>query len=555
MHYASAEAIKPLLTDGGEIAFLDLREAGQYGEGHPFFAVNLPYSRLEALAPALMPRRTIRAILFDNGDGRVAEKAAARLAALGYTGLTIMRGGAPAWAAAGFTLFKGVNLPSKTFGELVEHAMDTPSISANELKAAQDAGDDIILLDGRTPGEFRKMTLPGARSCPNAELGYRIAALGLGPATRVVVNCAGRTRSIIGAQGLRNLRVPHDVVALRNGTQGWALAGFELAHQRDPDPLPGLSAAQFEASRQTARGLIASAGLATISADALARQRTDTSRTHYLFDVRSAGEYAAAHLPGAIHAPGGQLVQATDQWVAVRNARIVLCDDTGLRAATTALWLRGMGHEVAILDQDAAQYGEAAAPQTVPPSARPQIAPCEVPARLAAGGVLLDLSPSMAYRAAHIAGARWVIRPRLGEVDHGGVNLGGVDLVGASEILLAVRDGAVGVSDDGAARSTTGAMIAGSAAIDLLEISGLPVSIISGGPEAWRSAGLDVIASPDSPPDADCIDYLFFVHDRHGGNMAAAQAYLDWETGLVAQLDPQERAVLRPELSRPDTQP
>ena len=51
MRYAGAEAVKPLLTGGGEIAFLDVREHGQYGEGHPFFAVNLPYSRLEALAP------------------------------------------------------------------------------------------------------------------------------------------------------------------------------------------------------------------------------------------------------------------------------------------------------------------------------------------------------------------------------------------------------------------------------------------------------------------------------------------------------------------------
>jgi len=548
MRYADAEQVKPTLTDGGEIAFLDVREAGQYGEGHPFFAVNVPYSRLEALAPALLPRRTVRCVLFDDGDG-VAERAATRLSALGYTALTIMRGGAPAWAAAGFTLFKGVNLPSKTFGELVEHAMDTPSISAGELKAAQEAGDDFVLLDGRTPGEFRKMTLPGARSCPNAELGYRIGALGLGPATRVVVSCAGRTRSIIGAQTLRNLGVANDVVALRNGTQGWMLAGFDLARHRDPDPLPALTAALLEDSGHTARRLIASAGLRLIGADDLARQRADTSRTSYLFDVRSAGEYASGHVPGAVHAPGGQLVQATDQWVAARNAQIVLSDDTGLRAATTALWLRGMGHKIAILDDDAARQAQAPVVAPAPLSKLtlvasgevPLVAPAEVPGRLAAGAVLLDLSPSMAYRAAHIVGARWAIRPRLGDVDFDG----------ASEILLAARDREVGVSDDGGASPATGATIAEAAAIDLAELTDLPISRLAGTPETWRAAGLDVVATPECPADTDCIDYLFFVHDRHGTNMAAAQAYLDWETGLIAQLDPQERAVLKPERSLP----
>ena len=56
MHYASAEAVKPLLTDGGEIAFLDVREAGQYGKGHPFFAVNLPIAGSRPL-----PRRCCHA--------------------------------------------------------------------------------------------------------------------------------------------------------------------------------------------------------------------------------------------------------------------------------------------------------------------------------------------------------------------------------------------------------------------------------------------------------------------------------------------------------------
>lgn len=521
MRTVTAEALKPRLTGPDEIAFLDVREHGQYGAGHPFFAVNLPYSRIEALAPALMPRRSVSCVLMDDGDG-VAEKAVGRLTALGYTDLTILAGGAPAWGAAGFTMYEGVNLPSKTFGELVEHAMHTPSISAEELRAAQRAGEDLILLDGRTPDEYRRMTVPGSLSCPNAELAYRLPGLGIGPHTRIVVNCAGRTRSIIGAQTLRNLGVTNPVVALRNGTQGWELAGYELARGNDPAALPALSPDDLAAARAKARTLVAAAGLPLIDRSALAQHRADAARTHYLFDVRTAEEYAAGHVPGAVHAPGGQLVQATDQWVAVRGARIVLADDTGLRAATTALWLRGIGHDVAVLDADASR--ESAMPEDEAPGPRlPLIAPDVLPGLLAAGAALVDVSPSMAYREAHIAGARWATRARLDRL--------GLDQT--RPVVIAARSRAV------------------ARAVHHDLTSNHEVKMLEGGPDAWRAAGLEVVSTPDDPPDAECIDYVFHTHDRHSGNLDAARAYLAWETGLLAQLDAQERGALKPEMSLP----
>jgi hypothetical protein len=181
-----------------------------------------------------------------------------------------------------------------------------------------------------------------------------------------------------------------------------------------------------------------------------------------------------------------------------------------------------MGHDVAILDADAS-LGALAGPAQKPPGLA-VIAPADVPARIAAGAVLIDVSPSMDYRTAHISGARWSIRPRLHDL-----NLNGVP-----EILLAARDPEI-------------------AAAAALELAGPSISLVSGGPDEWRASGIDLTASPDEPSDAECIDYLFFVHDRHQGNLAAAQAYLDWETGLAAQLDSQERSLLRPELSLPDS--
>ena len=120
------------LHDGGEIALLDIREAGQFGEAHPLFATPCPYSRLEILAPRLVPRRTAPVLLLDAGDD-VAERAAKRLEALGYTDVSIIAGGMPAWAAAGFPVYKGVNVPSKTLGELAEQIWHPSMITPEQL--------------------------------------------------------------------------------------------------------------------------------------------------------------------------------------------------------------------------------------------------------------------------------------------------------------------------------------------------------------------------------------------------------------------------------------
>src|SRR5215204_4908063 len=227
----SPAEVKAMLRDGGEMALLDVREEGVFSEaGHPFFANSVPLSRLELMIRDLVPRKLTRIVVYDGGGEGLAERAAAKLALMGYRDLAIMAGGSGAWAAAGFELFTGVNVPSKAFGELVEHSCGTPHIAAGELKRRLDAGEEILIVDSRPIGEFRNMSIPGAFDCP------------------VVVNCAGRTRSIIGAQSLRNAGLSNPVMALENGTMGWELAGLELARGRDealPPPSPeGLATAR-----------------------------------------------------------------------------------------------------------------------------------------------------------------------------------------------------------------------------------------------------------------------------------------------------------------------
>lgn len=517
----SPQAVKPKLTADGEIAFIDVREHGQYGEGHPFFAVNMPYSRLELLAADLLQRLDVPIVLFDDDDG-VAPKAAQRLYGLGYRDIAIMTGGAPAWVAAGYTLFKGVHVPSKAFGEAVEHACDTPRITAQELKARLDRNDRFVLLDGRTPSEFRRMNIPSGRACPNGELAYRIKEFVPDDTTPVVINCAGRTRSIIGAQTLMNFAVPNPIVALENGTQGWELAGYELQRGAEPGTLPEASAQSQQDAHALSGSIRERFDIPTIDIETLRTWQTDRERSLYLLDVRTRDEYEAGHFAGSRHAPGGQLVQGTDQWVAIRGARIVLLDDCAIRATSAAMWLRQMSHEAFVLDHDVTELDELQTSPEAGYSGAQSLTLCpaaDLANKLRDGALLLDLRPSFSYREMHIDGAQWAIRPVLQDLN----------ITPNRHVILITGD----------------APIAELAAIDLFEQGVSNLSLCREGPDAWQAAGLTVTAAPDVPPDEKCIDHLFFVHDRHGGSLEAARKYLAWETNLLNQMDDQESSVFR----------
>jgi rhodanese-related sulfurtransferase len=528
---------KRRLHAGGEIAFLDVREAGQSGEGHPLFAAPCPYSRLELMIGALAPNRRVPVLLLDGNDG-IALRAARRLEALGYEDIAILEGGAPSWAAAGFALFKGVNVPSKTLGELAEAVWHPATIDAATLAAWRRQGREFRLFDARPRAEFAKMSVPGAVCLPNGELAHRFAAVAPRPDTPIVVNCAGRTRGVVGAIGLKLVGIENPVAALENGTQGWALAGETLERGMPVQPFPALDADALEQSRRRARRLSSEGRIAWISPAAFDAFRRDTGRTTYLFDVRSEDEYRADHLPGAAHAPGGQLVQATDQWIGVRHARVVLCDDTGLRAALAAFWLRQMGFEPYVLPGAAAsppplrgKDREGGKPQA-PAKGLSPLSPQDASAGLASGThSLLDLRSSRAHQACHPAGAEWAIRPQLGVPPSPALPRKGG---GRSRTVVFLSD-----EPD----------VAALAAIDLAELGWSDVRLLDGGIEAWRNAGLPVEASPDNPSPDEAIDFLRFVHDRHDGNLEASRQYLAWEQGLVAQLDAEERAEFRLERS------
>jgi rhodanese-related sulfurtransferase len=508
-----ARTLKAMLADGRELALVDVREELIFSQRHLLFARSVPLSRLELKFAALVPRRTTRIVLCDDADG-LAERAADALRRAGYADVSVLDGGVAAWAAAGFELFSGVNVPSKAFGEFVEHASATPSIAADELDALIRGGTDMVVLDSRPFDEYRRVSIPTAVNVPGAELVLRIRDIAPSPETMVVVNCAGRTRSIIGAQSLINAGVPNKVVALRNGTMGWNLAGLTCESgkaRRAPQVSDGGLAWAKAAAERVARRF----GVARIDLATLDRWRAENERTLYLFDVRDPAEYEAGHVAGALSAPGGQLVQATDQYVGTLGARIVLLDDAEVRAVMTASWLRQMGwSDVFVLAEAGHEAGQPPTPilgSAPTPELRIDGARlAELMARDEA--TIVDLSLSRDYLKAHIPGAWFAIRSRLA----------------AALAKIAPRGTLVLTSEDG--------VLAGLAASEAAALVDRPVRALAGGNAAWLAAGRTLTAADPRMAD-EALDMWLKPYERGIDTTNAMREYLSWEVDLLARIE------------------
>jgi rhodanese-related sulfurtransferase len=513
----SPAQLQTWLTDGGEIALLDVRETGVYAHGHLLLAASAPAWRLGLLIDRLVPRRDTRVVLVD-GDGSRVDEAAATLRSLGWTSVSALDGGTQAWVAWGGELFSGTNVPSKAFGELIEHQHHTPSIDADELARRLADGENLVVVDSRTPEEFAQFSLPFAHSLPGGELVYRIGELAPDPATLVVVNCAGRTRSIVGAQTLIDAGIPNPVVSLRDGTMAWLLAGRELARGRRA-ALPEPGAGSLAQARDRAQAMAGRAGVGWVDDAVLARWQQEADRTLYRFDVRTREEYQTAHLAGWRWAPGGQLVQATDEFIGTRGARIVLADHDGVRALSAAAWLAQLGVGEVWLYRPAADAPRVTGPEPLqvlrPHPAVPCVSPAQAAALLAEGSTLaFDVDRRAPYERRHVAGARFCVPDRLSEFL--------ADAPPQATILIASADG----------------VLAGLVAAELVARTGRDARAIAGGTQAWVAAGLPV-GSGDRGVLSGDDDHWFspYAHRDLARRDAAFRAYLDWELGLVAQLE------------------
>lgn len=505
--------IRQALLDREEVALVDVREEAPFAESHPLFAANIPLSKLELEVYARIPRRDTALTVYDNGEG-LASLAAERLQQLGYTQVSRLEGGLDGWRQAGGELFIDVNVPSKAFGELVESLRHTPSLAAEEVQALLDAEVDVVVLDARRFDEYQTMSIPTGISVPGAELVLRARELAPDPATRIIVNCAGRTRSIIGTQSLINAGIANPVSALRNGTIGWTLAGQTLQHGQSRRFAPTPEAHRQLAARQ-ARNVADRARVGRATLADLHGWQQEPSRTTYLFDVRTLEEFDAGHLPGSRATPGGQLVQETDHVASVRGARLVLVDDDGVRANMSASWLAQLGWDVHVLDDLQPAHFSERGPWQAPVPAPQQaelISPHTLAQWLTQGDTaVLDFTASANYVKRHIPGAWWALRAQLPQ---------------ALAVIPAAQRYVLTCGSSQLARL---------AVAEVAALTGKPVFLLQDGTAGWIAAQLP-LEEGESHLASPRIDRYRRPYEGTDNPREAMQAYLDWEFGLVAQL-------------------
>src|SRR5215831_13761934 len=501
-------------------AVFDVRERGEYNAGQIANATSLPRSLIEFRIAELVPNGRIAIVVYDEGEGRAA-LAAHTLKEFGYD-VSILDGGLPRWEQEGNPTVCGVNVPSKAFGEKVHHERTIPEIPPEELRKLQERLADLIIFDVRTPEEYGRFCIPGGLNVPGGDLILWAEALRRRPETTIVVNCAGRTRSIIGTAALLRLGL-NNVRALKNGTMGWVLAGFDL--ESTPDRVtPAAPGESRKQAREIALRIAEKEGISWVSPLELAARSPDNDRgVTYLVDVRSEGEYEAGHISGSLNIPGGQAVQRADDFVAVKTSRIIFISDQSPRAVMAAYWYRQMGFpDVRVLQggleawRESGGSVESGAPRNEPlgfetaKKLARTLVPDEVNSLLRSSPVILHVGSSADFAVKHLPGSKWISRGWLE------LKLPSLCIDKARPIVLACRDGQNSIL----------------AAKTLAEIGYKEVFVLNGGVRMWERAGY-----PTGKGLESCLveanDVVLSPSVK--GDREAMRRYLEWEIKLTQQ--------------------
>jgi len=496
-------------------ALIDIRERGESDSGHIFSSTFLPRRMLEFRIGELVPDKTTSIVLYDDDDGRAA-LSQETLGRLGYDRVERLEGGMPGWQSHGGAVATGTNVPSKAFGERVHVREHPPTMSPQELRAALDQGENILICDVRTPGEYAEGHIPGGYEAPSFDL--VLGAFDLGrDYDRVVLNCAGRTRSIMATRTLQLLGISN-ATGLENGTSGWLLEDWELERETMRSlPEPSAESAAQAAAR--AKTLALEAEVGTISpAEAAAQAAEGQEKNIYFFDVRSLAAYRDGHAAPSRPLPGGQALQRADDFIVVPTATIFLIDDDDARAWLTGYWLRRMGFpEVSVVAGGLPAWREANLPVATGRVQNPPLTSADAPVmekigaaelhKLAEGGevTILDVGSSREYARGHLPKARWLPRSWLE------LHIGDLASTGQKIVVTAARPEQARLGAEALAR-----------------IGYTDVQILEDGNTGWERAGFEI--TPGEPTESfGGPDFVLPPYEQGREGMLR---YLKWEIAL-----------------------
>ena len=261
------------LSDTGKYYLVDLREAGEYAQGHIPNSVNIGLrGRLETWVGIMVPWESKLVLC---GSGEEIREALARLHRVGYEARAVTM---EDWQKAGHKISK--------------NEMITPA----ELYKKMQEGTAPVVVDVRLPNEWMGLRIGTVLNLPLNELAEE--AVKLEPDQPVVAVCNSAYRSSMAVGILERIGFSK-ASSLAGGSQAWIDAGL---------PTYGsVSAGTAAAAATPGRSLDLPDRL---SPEELRRMILDLPGTFELIDIRPPEAFADYHLPGSVNADIGRVLQS-----------------------------------------------------------------------------------------------------------------------------------------------------------------------------------------------------------------------------------------------------
>ena len=328
------QVLNVLKNNTKNISFLDIRERKEYVYGFAFGSVNCPFSKFKYLIKELVPDVNTTLILIGVKNINQKNQIQKMLKKLKYHRSFIIKGDYKIWKKYKFPLWAGEYTFSKAFGEWIEITSTIKNLYAKELYKIHKKNHNYLQIDARPKKEFEKFSLPQSVQCSGGELPcYINNAENL--RKNYIVHCAGRTRSIIAYQTLKDFNFKNKKYVLNGGTQNWVLNGFDRKFKNQSKITS--TKINYKDDLKLANSIAKKFGIPTTQ---IMNKKTNS----YNFQINSEIKNFKK-IPGWKQVNATTLIQSTDKFISSTNTKVLIFSNIPSSAVFTVIWLRRMGYQ------------------------------------------------------------------------------------------------------------------------------------------------------------------------------------------------------------------
>ena len=253
---------------------------------------------------------------------------------LKYNRSFFIKGDYKIWKKYKFPLWAGEYTFSKAFGEWIEITSNIKNLYAKELYKIHKKNHNYLQIDARPKKEFEKFSLPQSVQCSGGELPCYINNTE-NLRKNYIVHCAGRTRSIIAYQTLKDFNFKNKKYVLNGGTQNWVLNGFDRKF-KNQSKIKSIKI-NYKDDLKLANSI---AKKFKIPSTQIMNKQTNC----YNFQINSEIKNFKK-IPGWKQVNATTLIQSTDKFISSTNTKILIFSNIPSSAVFTVIWLRRMGYQ------------------------------------------------------------------------------------------------------------------------------------------------------------------------------------------------------------------